>query len=332
MPSRKIEQQLETLSELRKRGAKKELGPNEETVGAIRKALSDPVNVVVAKAAGMAAELEFRSLLPDLQRAFERLFKNGRKCDPQCWGKNAIAKALKDLGHAESADFLRGLHHVQMEPVWGGEEDTATVLRGTCALALVQCADITRAEIFRHLVNAFTDPIATVREDVARAIEQMEGEEAALLLRLKARLGDKEPPVTGQVFESLLRLERAAAVPFVAEFLGADEDTAEEAALTLGGSRLSSALDILIDAWSSSPHFPRSVLLRAISASRQESAIDFLVNVVRTGREREAIAALAALEFHRDSPEIRDKAAAAVETRSEAAIHDRFQQKFRSGE
>ena len=40
-----------------------------------------------------------------------------------------------------------------------------------------------------------------------------------LLLRLKARAGDKEPPVSGQVFDSLLRLEGRAAIEFIADFL-----------------------------------------------------------------------------------------------------------------
>jgi hypothetical protein len=320
MPSRKIEQQLDTLNELRKRGA------GAESEVALRNALSDPVNVVIAKAATIAAELQLRSLLPDLQKAFELLFKSGRKRDPQCWGKNAIAKALKELDHVQSAEFLRGVHYVQLEPVWGGEEDTATVLRSTCVLALIQCTDITRDQVFRHLVDALTDSIATVREDVVRAIEQMEGEEAMLLLRLKARIGDKEPRVIGQVLESLLRLERATAVPFVAKFLHAGGEVAEQAALALGVSRLAAAVETLKDVWINSPAVPRSALLRALSASRQESAIEFLMQILRTGREREAIAVIDALEFHRDSAGIHEKAAAAVSTRDEPALRDRFRQ------
>src|ERR1700685_2705010 len=183
MPSRRIEQQLEKLSGLRAQG------PAEQSVAALQDALANPVNVVVAKAARIAADLGLQSLLPNLLLAFDRLFDKPIQSDPQCWGKNAIAKALKELGHASSKEFLRGLKHVQMEPVWGREEDTATVLRGTCALALVQCADITRQEAFRHLIDVFTDDIATVRAEIAQALGQMAGEEAALLLRLKARMG-----------------------------------------------------------------------------------------------------------------------------------------------
>lgn len=271
-------------------------------------------------------------MLPDLLSAFGRMFENPNQTDPQCWGKNAVAKALKDLGHTGSKEFLRGLHHVQMEPVWGGQEDTATVVRSTCALALVQCTDITRQQLMRHLVDAFTDDIATVRADIARTLEQMEGEEACLLLRLKALLGDKEPPVTGQVLESLLRLEQDAAVPFVAKFLHSRGEIAEEAALALGGSRLPAALDVLKQTWTDSRVLvPEDVLLRAISTSRQESAIEFLLDIVRSGREREAIAALAALELHRGSGEIREQVASAVASRNEPAIQERFRQFGQSG-
>ncbi|HEX3681568.1 MAG TPA: hypothetical protein VHU83_03425 [Bryobacteraceae bacterium] len=323
MPSRKIEQQLEKLSGLHAHV------PDEPTLAALREALANPVNVVVAKAARIAGDLGTRSLLPELLSAFHRMFENPRHTDPQCWGKNALAKALKDLGHAGSQEFLRGLHHIQMEPVWGGQEDTATVLRGACALALAQCTDITRQDVMRHLIEAFTDETATVRADIARALEQMEGEEACLLLRLKALLGDKEPAVTGQILESLLRLEHAAAVPFVAKFLKAGGEVAEEAALALGASRLPAALEILKQTWTDARILvPEDVLLRAIGTSRHESAIEFLLNVVREGREREAMAALAALVLYRGSPEIRAPVAAAVESRNEPALHEEFRRGF----
>jgi hypothetical protein len=323
MPSRKTEQQLDKLSGLRAHG------PDQNTLAALREALTNPVNVVVVKAAKIAADLGIQSLVPDLLSAFGRMFENPTQADPQCWGKNAIAKALKDLGHAGSQEFLRGLQHVQMEAVWGGQADTATVLRSTCALALVQCTDITRQDIMRHLIDTFADATATVRADVVRTLEQMEGEEACLLLRLKARMGDKEAAVTGQALESLLRLEHAAAVPFVAKFLRSGGEIAEEAAVALGASRLHAALEVLKQTWSDERLLlPQDVLLSAISSSRQESAIEFLLDIVCTGREREAVAALAALALHRGSAEIRAQVAAAVESRNEPAIRERFRKEF----
>jgi hypothetical protein len=269
--------------------------------------LRDRVNVVVAKAASISAELQLHALLPDLLAAFERLFDKPRESDPQCWGKNAIAKALKDLGHAESAVFLRGMRHIQMEPVWERAVDTANVLRGTCALALVECTDITRDETLLHLINAVTETEATVRRDATLALEQMAGREAVSILRMKARTGDEEPEVTGQVFESLLRLDPKSSVIFVAGFLeDKSEEIAEEAALALGASRIPQALETLKEAWKKSRNSAIGpVLLRAISISRLDDAFEFLLAIVREGRQSESADALRALEIHRDSEDIR---------------------------
>jgi HEAT repeat protein len=271
----------------------------------LRKALADRVNLVVAKAAQIAGELRLQELIPDLLRAFDRLFEKPAERDPQCWGKNAISKALVDLDFRESAPYLRGARHVQMEAVWGGQEDTAQKLRGTCLLALPACIDIQRDQVLRALVDALTEADAPVRADAVAALAQMEGSEAALLLRLKARSGDRESPVTGQALEALLRIERAEAVPFVAEFLHGGSEIAEEAALALGASRLPEALDALREAWdrTRAPQL-RETLLRAISAVRRPEAIEFLLRLVRSGRAQDARDALAALAIHKASPEI----------------------------
>src|SRR5436305_15323089 len=132
---------------------------------------------------------------PELVAAVDRLFEKPTERDPQCWGKNAIAKALMELGYRQSAPYLRGARHVEMEPVWGGPEDTASTLRGVCTLGLVTCQDARRESILRVLVDGVTDPKLTVRVEAVRAVAEMGGDEGPLLLRLKARAGDKEPPV-----------------------------------------------------------------------------------------------------------------------------------------
>ena len=318
----KVPKQLEDLKALRKAGA------SDETTALLRKALRVRVNVVVAKAAQIAGELNIQSLLPDLCQAFERLFTNPAQNDPQCLGKNAIAKTLKDLGLSESALFLRGLKHVQFEPVWGGQQDTAAVLRGTCAMALVQCTDLLRHETLLHLVEALSEDSVTVRLDAARALEQMSGPEAILLLRLKACLRDKDARVTGQSLEAILHLEERHAVPFVAEFLktGAEEDR-EEAAFALGSSHLPEALSVLQQTWCDAQRpLSSPALLRAIAISRHENALDFLLHLVRTARERDAQDALHALAVHRDSPEIANRVRLSVTERKDESLTALFEE------
>lgn len=323
MPSHRIEEQLEALKALRTGG------PTDSAVALLRKCLQNRVNIVIAKAAQIAGNMQLAMLLPDLAKAFDRLFENPLKTDPQCWGKNALAKALKDLGYAESPLLLRGASHIQLEPVWGGVEDTASTLRGTCALALLQCSDITRDRKLRALVDALTDTEPPVRADAITALEQMEGGEPVLLLRLKAKLGDERPEITGRALESLLQLDGAESVPFVASFLAHKRDEVrEEAALALGASRLSLAVEALKDAWQQQRTRDPQPLLRAISSARTHEAIEFLLALVRNGREPDAISALHALELHKDSDEIRRKVMEAASGRTETNIHDEIQTHF----
>jgi hypothetical protein len=298
--NRRVEEEIERLGRLR------EAGPAAETTASLRQALGDRVGLVIGKAAKIAAELELRELVPDLLCAFDRLFDKPVERDPQCWGKNAIAKALTDLGHRESEAYLRGARHVQMEAVWGGQEDTASTLRGICLLGLVTCSDIRRETLLRHLVDALVEEAQTVRVEAARALAEMGGDESPLLLRLKARAGDKEPPVIGQTFDSLFQLEGAEAIPFVTDFLRrGPAATRAEAALALGSSRLPEAVEALEEAWKETrdPDL-RDAIARAISASRQERGLEFLLQLVRKGRAAEAAAALDALMLHRQSQEI----------------------------
>jgi hypothetical protein len=275
---------------------------------------------VVGKAAQAVGELQLKDLVPDLLSAFDRLFENPVQRDPQCWGKNAIAKALATLDYRESPPFVRGSRHVQMEPVWGGQEDTASNLRGICVLGLASCTDLPREEILRRLVDCMADAAYTVRVESARALAQMGGDDATLLLRLKARVGDREPRVVGQVFDCLLELEGDPGVAFVAEFLeSAAEESQAEAALSLGSSRRAKAVDALQTAYGGT-HDPdlRLAILRGLSVSRQEQAIAFLMQIVRDGRERDAVLAREALELHKGTPEIWEQVErAAAERRGE---------------
>jgi HEAT repeat protein len=324
MPARNIERELVDLAALRNSESA------DERICLLRKALNNKTNVIVAKAAALAADMHLRELIPDLCASFERLLKDPLKTDPQCWGKDAIAKALKNLEHNECAVFLKGAQHVQLEPVWGGQEDTATNLRSTCALALLQCSDLTRDEKLWSIMRLLTERSASLRKDAALALESLEGREAALMLRIKARMGDSDPTVTGQAFESLLRVEGDSAIPFVVEFLGLpNSDVREEAALALGASRLSTAVAALKTIFVQKRRLIDSeVLCRALSISRNVDAVQFLVDTIQTNGAQEALAALDALRLYQDSSEICQRITEAVANRTEPEIQRAFKHLF----
>lgn len=317
MANDRIEKQLTQLKALRAQGL------TADTAVQLKKCLAEKVSLVVAKAGQICGELNAVELVPEMKNAFARMFEAK---DQQCWAKNSLSKALKDLGVQESAVFLRGIRHVQMEPVWGGSEDTAGTLRSTCAIGLTQCNDLPRDEILRYLVDSLTDTMATVRMDAARSFEQMGGREVLLLLRLKARVGDLDPRVTGEVLEALLAMEGVNALSFAAEFLdSADQDLADEAALALGASKLPEALPLLKQAWENRPS---PVVLRAVSVLRFSAALDFLIELLKQGRLRDAEEALHALELQKSSEDVVKRVEQAVAERADPKLQSIFRQRF----
>src|SRR5262249_56586438 len=139
---------------------------------------------------------------PDLLRVYDRLFEGLPKSDPQCWGKNAIARALSELDYNVSTPFVRGAVHVQMEPSWGGAQDTAGPLRAICLLALPACGDIRREEIIRLMVNGLTDPDTAARSESARSLAATGGHDPALRPGLKARSAAHASQGRGQGLET----------------------------------------------------------------------------------------------------------------------------------
>jgi HEAT repeat protein len=277
MPGKRaFEAQIAALEALRE-------APQESRIEPLRKALTQRNNFIVAKAADLAREFSLQDITPDLLKAFDRFFENPEKSDPQCWAKNAISRTLAAFEVQDPEIFLRGMRHIQLEPVWGGRSDTAGTLRATCALALVQCRRLTNDELLAHLIDLFADTEKTVRAEVARAIEQVGSPSASLLLRLRATLAHDEPEVLGPCYSGILRLEGISAIPWVSHFLIGGDDAAGEAALALAGTHSPQALDILRKALdtASDPWF-RSVLLSAIALTRQDVATDFLLDLVKS--------------------------------------------------
>ena len=296
-------------------------------VGPLRKALHDRSNYFVSKAAELAAELGMQELIPDLLEAFDRFMIDPVKTDPQCWAKNAIAKALKDLGYSEPSFSLRGIKHIQLEPVWGSAEDTAPTLRGACALALVACP-LPRLEILERLADLLAaDPARTVRADAAVAIAQLSGPDSALLLRFKALSGDREPEVVGQCLTSLLDISPAY-IPLVASFLDSKiEDVPQEAAAALGACTDASAVAVLKERYRGKPDpiLTRAILL-SLAASRHRDAADFLLEVIAKSEFDHALHALQALGASRFRDDYRDRVAAAIHSRGDATLSGTFYQ------
>lgn len=306
--SRKLEETLAILAQVRDE-------PTTETaIATLRQVLNSKYSIAVAQATKLVGEAEIHELTPDLLAAFSRLMVNPSEADTGCTAKYRIAEALYRIEYREENIFLQGIHHVQMEAVWGGKEDTAAVLRGTCALGLVR---MNYPDVMSELADLLADPKPEARVAAARAIAYNDNSQGVPLLRLKLRMGDKEPQVLSECFVALLKLAPAQSLPLVASFLDApEEQICEMAALALGESRLHEAFDRLRSWWErkTSTELRRTGLL-AIAMLRNDQTLEFLLSLVAEGKSLDAKDAIAALSIYRQDSKLWQRVLQAAENR-----------------
>ncbi len=261
--------------------------PPEAAAPELGRALRLRNNFLVAKAAALALHHWLTGLTPELVAAFHRFLEDPAKTDPQCWAKNALAKALAAFDYQEPELFLTGMRHIQLEPVWGGSADTAGALRGTCALALVQCRGLSSHRVLTALTPLFADKDLPVQINAAHAVEQVGTDSAALLLRLRAELGSGEPELLGACYTGVLAIEGVSAIPWVVQFLASGDDAAAEAAMAIAQTRTPQAFTVLQSTFAGlkparDPWF-RKAVLSAIALTRQEAATEWLLGIATDG-------------------------------------------------
>jgi hypothetical protein len=319
-----LDRKIETLESLRR-----EPDPRAAR-GHVLTALRDRNNFVVARAAAIAADLRFDDLIPELLAAYERMFVDAARSDPQCLAKHALAQALHHLGHHVADAYVRGITHFQFEPAWGGRTDTAASLRGTCARALTDCF-LDDLEILRYLTDGLADADKTVRIDSAIAVDQLNRPEGALLLRLKLLVGDPEPEVMGQCCASLLSLAPGGAVTFVQRFLrDPSVDVQVEAAGALAECRDAAAISVLREFWEgelASIDVRRAILI-GLGASPVPESAEFLLAAIASEPPTLAETAITALSTSRFGADSRSKAAEATRARQIPALQRHFEAKF----
>jgi len=317
--SRKLEALMESLNQARQDSN------TEAGLDILRQALSSNYSVAIAQAAYLISEAEIDSLIPNLAAAFPRLLIKPQDSDPGCRGKQAIAEALYRFNYSDETLFLSGIRHVQMEPVWGGQVDTAPCLRGTCALGLVR---MNYNSVMVELADLLADPESEARIGAVRAIAYSGNDQGIPLLRLRIKVGDK-PPVISECLTALLQLAPTASLPLAQDLLyarkdnGYEEDVeiAEAAALALGESRLPEAFELLQNWWKQTRDMElrRSGLL-AIATLRQSPAIQFLISLIAEGLSGDAKSAIKALSIYQQDRTIWKQVCDTVEQRQDPIL------------
>jgi len=318
MPARATLQQK--LNQLRR---VEESPSSADSLAALRKALAGPSNALAAAAAQIAAQHGIDALAHDVAASFNRFLERE---DKGCRAKLALAEALDRLDHYEPEVLLRGLHHVQMEPVYGGRVDTAGNLRANCAQILARFG---HPDILFELTALVMDPEVEARRGAVQALTYLGREESELVLRVKALAGDPEPDVTGACLAGLMELAPERSLPFVAGLLGSEDPlVAEGAALALGESRKPEAFEALRTQWENSldPEF-KEMLALPMALTRCDNALAFLLEVVENAHPDTAAAAVRALKVFDDEarrPEIQ----AALDTRDERHVQQAYAEVF----
>jgi len=294
----------------------------------LRKTLGNRNNFLVSKAARIVADYELNALLPEILAAYGRFFEDAAKTDPKCWAKDALAKAMVKLEFQESAPYVRGMRHHQLEPTWGGSSDTAGALRGTCTHALVACPGLGNAELLDLLLEPLVDTDKAVRMEAARALGYVGGASAGLLLKLRVLLRQEEPEVMGAAFSGLLGMDGVKAIPLVAGFLDDPEEIAAEAAFSLAATHAPEALAALVarrrkgaDGWFG------AALDNAIALTRLPEAVDFLLHSIKRD-ERQSATALEAISRVFSGEEIRLRVKAAVTDAGSGRLEAAFREFF----
>jgi HEAT repeat protein len=317
-----LEDKLASLRALRDRS----LEP--EQVTELRERIGDRSNLVVAAAATIAGDNTLADLAGDLEKAFGRFLVGPLKDDKLCRAKLAIVRALDKMEHQETDVFLKAARHVQFEPVWGGSEDSAPPLRAAALVALARAEGIGSLPI---LVDAMADPAKDVRIASAVALGAVGSEAAGLVLRLKVRLGDKDPDVFSECLGGLLAVNAEENLPIVIEYLDpADPPACEAAAVALGRSRLAVAFDPLRDCLPRCHSSElRQQLLLAIAILRRPGAIDYLIGLVATAEEETtASEAVAALRIYKEDARLRERIAEAVRENGGPKLRVAFERGF----
>lgn len=320
-PKRSTEEIVHHLSHLKTRPL------SEIDVKELKHALAAANNLVVAKAADVVAAVRLDALQPELVAAFERFIDKPAKADQRCYAKTALIEALDALGCFEYALFLKSIRHHQLEPVFGGQEDTAAELRAKAALALTKQE---YPEIFFELVPLLTDSELQPRIAAIQALTYLNEEKGELLLRFKVLSGDDEPQVISECFAGLMSLAPERSLPFVAGYLrDPDPMLVEGAALALGESRQPQVVAVLRELWEETlDQELKQRLLLPIAVNRSDEGFEFLLDVVADEYRDYAAAAVKALRVCADTDEQRKKIHAIVVSRQDALVTDAYRREF----
>jgi hypothetical protein len=297
---------------------------SDRAAAALDAALADERSALVASAASAIATHELGGWGARLAAAFERFMQQPEKSDKGCLAKTAIVRALYRAEEPVDDVYLRAVRHVQLEPVWGGKQDTAVELRVNAALALARRH---HGETLNELARLLADREVMARIGAASAVGYHGHVDAGVpLLRFKVLSGDADARVIGAGVGALLALDPAQSLAFAGELLAADDQSVVEAvAIALGESRLPGAFPLLQRACDEAvlPE-AREAAMVALAMLRSEDAFAHLLSIVENEALHRARAALKALAIFAQQEALTERVATVVRRRDDEPELQRY--------
>ena len=308
-----------TEDELHRINAIRDTNNETELREALKRGLGNRSGLIVGKAAEVIAERMITGLDVELVRAYQRLSKNSLKSDRGCRGKAGVVDALYHLGAMEIDLYLDAVRLKQLEPVWGGHEDTAVCVRSVAALALVRA---NYHDVMNELAGLLADEQHTARIGAAKAIGYRGLADGEPLLRLKVLSGDSDQEVLAECMTSILAIAGEAGLDFVKHQLEKnDHPRWRAAAVALGQSRDERAFDVLHENFERTlDRQSRADLLTAMAMLRQETATHFMVGLMRHGNNVTAQETIQALSMYHYDGKLKDRLLDAAEDSELAAL------------
>lgn len=303
----------EALSELR---AMERDDPSPEGISRLRALIGHRSNHVAGRAAKLASAWSIAEAIPELIAAFERFLESPGKSDPGCEAKQPIIEALFALEHSHPDIYLAGVRHRQPEPSFGPPIDTAAGVRGASGHALLYTG---YPDAWLAMTALLNDSEPRTRRMAMESLGGSASYHAELLLRMAVLAGDAEADITSLGLQALMQVEPTRSLPFVKAYLSDfDPVLAEGAALAIGESKLPESFPILRQTFERpSRGMSQNDLLLPMALTRDEAAIAFLLDIVRTDRAPIARAALKALAIYSAHPERVAAVRDAVDARGE---------------
>lgn len=284
LASRKTEERLRAVKRLTA------LPATLERQRLLLKALNDRSNYVAtlaAEALGDTADMEVLGLL--LER-FEALHAQGVKGDPGCHIRARLAFIFGQMEYHAASEALRAaLKTRQIEAVAGVPTDTATHLRGNCALALAQlrvrdvAADIALLLWDRgdNAVDASWSarPLTSEpRKAAAQALARLADPAAIIPLALRLTYPENESAdVLQECMQAVIALDDTRTQNLLIPYLQhTDQHLAAFAALMLAQTREESVADLLFDVTERFSGDPLRAVLLALSTLRTPRSVAVL--------------------------------------------------------